>query len=164
MALIVEDGSIVIGANSYVSIAEIRAYCEGRGIELPADNAEVEVMAVQAFDYVESFRSRYKGQTTTDNQRTAWPRTGVVIDCYSLPSNEIPWQLKEAQCQATGEAMEVDLMPNSSAAVKREKVDVLEVEYQDSVADGVPPNFPKVDAKLSMLLASSGYRVRVVRA
>lgn len=163
MALIVEDGSIVIGANSYVSIIEIRAYCEGRGIELPTADSDVEVMAVLAFDYLESFRERYKGKPTTDNQRTAWPRTGVEIDCYSLPSNEIPWQLKEAQCQATGEALEVDLMPNSSAAVKREKVDVLEVEYQDSVADGVPPSFPKVYTKLSMLLSSSGYRVRVVR-
>lgn len=164
MALIVEDGSIVIGANSYVSIIEIRAYCEARGIELPTAEADVEVMAQLAFDYIESFRARYKGKTTTENQRTAWPRTGVVIDCYTLPSNEIPWQLKEAQCQATGEALEADLMPNSSAAVKREKVDVLEVEYQDSVADGVPPSFPKIESKLSMLLASSGYRVRVVRA
>ena len=163
MALIVEDGSIVIGANSYVSVAEIRAFCSARGISLPVADPDVEVMAIQAFDYIESFRSRYKGRTTTDNQRTSWPRSGVVIECYSVPSNEIPWQLKEAQSQATGEALEADLMPNSTAAVKREKVDVLEVEYQDSVADGVPLSFPKIDSKLEILMGSSGYRVRVVR-
>lgn len=163
MALIVEDGSIVIGANSYVSLAEIRAYCDMRGISLPTEDADVETMAVLAFDYIESFRSRYKGCTTTPNQRTSWPRSGVVLGDYAVPSNEIPWQLKEAQCQATGEALESDLMPNSTAAVKREKVDVLEVEYQDSVDSGVPLNFPKIDSKLEELMGSSGYRVRVVR-
>lgn len=166
MALIVEDGSIVLGANSYVSVAEIRAYCEGRGITLPADEADVETMAILAFDYLESFRSRYQGQPTTVNQRTAWPRTGVVIESYSLPSNEIPWQLKQAQCQATGEALETDLMPNAALAVKKEKVDVIEVEYQQSVADGVPPNFPKIEAWLLALIGTGGgggYRVRVVR-
>ena len=163
MALIVEDGSIVPGANSYVSVVEIRAYCEGRGISLPTEDSEVEVMAVQAFDYIESFRSRYKGKPTTSNQRTSWPRKCVVVECYSVPDNEIPWQLKEAQCQATGEALDTDLMPNSSAAVKREKVDVLEVEYQDSVDSGVPVSFPKIDSKLEILMGSSGLRVRVVR-
>jgi len=87
----------------------------------------------------------------------------VVVECYSVPDNEIPWQLKEAQCQATGEALDTDLMPNSSAAVKREKVDVLEVEYQDSVDSGVPVSFPKIDSKLEILMGSSGLRVRVVR-
>lgn len=163
MALIVEDGSIVTGANSYVSVADIRAYCSARGISLPSSDSDVEVMAVQAFDYIESFRSRYKGHTTTQNQRTSWPRKCVVIDCYPVPDNEIPWQLKEAQCQATGEALETDLMPNSTAAVKREKVDVLEVEYQDSVDSGVPVSFPKIDSKLAILMGSSGMRVRVVR-
>lgn len=163
MALIVEDGTGVTGANSYSSVSEIRAYCSGRGIELPEENEAVEIMAVLAFDYIESFRSRYKGRPTYQNQRTSWPRSGVVIDCYSLPDTDIPWQLKEAQAQATGEALEVDLMPNSTAAIKKEKVDVLEVEYQDSVDSGVPASFPKIDSKLEMLMGSSAYRVRVVR-
>lgn len=165
MALIIEDGSIVAGANSYVSVAEIRAYSEQRGIDLPAEDSSVEIMAVNAFDYVESFQSQFPGYPTSDVQRTAWPRTGVVINCRTLPSNEIPWQLKEAQCQATGEAFSADLMPNPGQVVKREKIDVLETEYADSASDSsFTPSFPKVDRLLNMLFGrSGGYRVRVVR-
>lgn len=163
MALIVEDGTGVTGANSYVSVEEIRAYCEQRGISLPTASSEVEVMAVLAFDYIESFRTSYKGRTTKPNQRTSWPRSRVVIDCEPLPEDLIPWQIKEAQCQATGEALETDLMPNSTAAIKKEKVDVLEVEYQASADSGVPATFPKIDSKLEVLMGSSGFRVRVVR-
>lgn len=166
MALIIEDGTGVTGANSYASVAEIKAYCQQRGIDLPPTDPEIEVMAVQAFDYVESFEARYKGRRTYPNQRTAWPRTGVKFGCDDFPDNQIPWQLKEAQCQATAESVDADLMPNITAAVKREKVDVLEVEYASATTtDGMTPtpSFPKVDAKLAMLFASSGYRVRVVR-
>lgn len=165
MALIVEDGSIVDGANSYVSLTEIKAYCEARGLELPAEDADIEVMAVQAFDYLEA-KDGWKGCTVIPNQRTDWPRDGVVVDRYPLPSTEIPWQLKEAQCQATYEATVTDLMPNPSAAIKREKVDVLETEYQDGASSTYGEAiFPKVDSKLRCLMDSgSSGRIRVRRA
>lgn len=164
MALIVEDGSIVDGANSYVTLAEIRAYCEARGLELPEEDAGVEVMAVQAFDYLEAMNG-WKGCPVQPNQRTAWPRDGVVIGTYQLPSTEIPWQLKEAQCQATYEATVTDLMPNPTAAIKREKVDVLETEYQDGASSTYgETSFPKVDAKIKCLLDSGLGRIRVRRA
>ncbi|AUM59726.1 hypothetical protein [Pseudomonas phage PMBT14] len=164
MALIIEDGTGVTGANSYASVAEIRAYCEARGIELPPEDAGVEVMAVNAFDYIESLEARFKGHRVF--QRTSWPRDCVCVGREELPNNVIPWQVKEAQCQATAEATEQDLMPNITTAVKREKVDVLEVEYASATTtDGLTqsPAFPKVDAKLAMLMCGGGYRVRVVR-
>lgn len=164
MALIIEDGTGVTGANSYVTVDEIRAYCEARGIELPAESSSVEVLAVNAFDYIESLESRFKGHRVF--QRTSWPRDCVRVGREDLPNNTIPWQVKEAQCQATAEASQVDLMPNITTAVKREKVDVLEVEYASATTtDGLTqsPAFPKVDAKLAMLMDGVGYRVRVVR-
>lgn len=165
MALTVEDGSGVTGANSYVTVEEIKAFCEARGLSLPTPDTAIEVFAVQAFDYVESYRTRYQGMKTLPSQRTQFPRSGVVIDGYYLPTNEIPWQLKDAQCQATFEASETDLMPNSSAGIKKEKVDVLEVEYQDAPGGvAASPSFPKVDSLLQPLLnVGGGWRPSVVR-
>lgn len=169
MALIVEDGSIVIGANSYVTTAEIRAYADSRGISLPAENSALEIMAVLAFDYIESFYLQFGGKRTQVGQRTAWPRTGVVVEDYTVGPHEIPWQLKEAQCQATAEAIEADLMPNpSGGAIKSEKVDVIEVVYQDSAeatTSGGIAYLPKVNAKLALLFGNvlTSRRIRVVR-
>jgi hypothetical protein len=165
MALTVEDGSGVTGANSYVTVDYIKAFCLARGLVLPTPDSAIEVFAVQAFDYVESYRTRYQGSKTDSAQRTQFPRTGVVIDGYYLPSGEIPAELKDAQCQATFEASETDLMPNSTSGIKKEKVDVLEVEYQDAPGGvAASPSFPKVDNLLSSLFNSGGgWRPSVVR-
>ncbi len=165
MALIIEDGSIVAGANSYVTLDEVKAFATARGVTLPTVDAEIEPFAVLAFDYIESFRVKYQGQKTEPSQRTEFPRSGVVVDGYYAPSTEIPWQLKSAQCQAVIEAHETDLMPNSSPGVKREKVSVLEVEYQlSSNSLTEPPSFPKVDAFLAPpFRAGVGWRPKVVR-
>lgn len=167
MALVIEDGTGVAGANSYVTVEEIQRYCNQRGLSLPEETAGVETLAVTAFDYVEMFEPQFKGHKTTPNQRTAFPRSGVVIGKYTLPSDEIPWQLKDAQCQATAEALDSDLLPNPSASVKKEKVDVIEVEYQDAapVVALTVGAFPKVDLRLRDLIQqdSSFPRVRVVR-
>ena len=168
MALIVEDGTGIPGANSYVTVAEIRQYCETRGLTLPPENEGVETLAVTAFDYVEMFEPQYKGEKVSPNQRTAFPRSGVVIGKYTLPPDEIPWQLKDAQCQATAEALNTDLLPNLSASVKKEKVDVIEVEYQDApqVEALTIGAFPKVDLRLRDLIKKEESvfpRVRVIR-
>lgn len=165
MALTIEDGSIVANANSYNTVAEIRAYATARGSSLPVDDADVEVLAIQATDYLESLYKSYQGyRTDPANQNLQWPRTGVVLyDDYEVAPDEIPTLLKNAQAQATVEAYEQDLLPNSTQLVKKEKVDVLEVEYMDGSSDSV--SFPKVDALLKPLFnPSAGFSVRTVRA
>lgn len=165
MALTVEDGSGVTGANSYVTVDEIKAYALARGLDLPDTDPAIEVFAVQAFDYVESYRTRYQGMKSNVALPQQFPRTGVVVDGYYVTSIEIPIQLKNAQCQATSEAFGTDLMPNSSAGIKKEKVDVLEVEYQDAPGGvSASPSFPKVDSLLAPLLKTGGgWRPSVVR-
>ncbi len=72
MALEVEDGTGKADANSYVSVAEYRAYAQARGVSLPVDDAQVEAQLTQAMDYVESFRAKYQGRKT-------WPRPGMDV-------------------------------------------------------------------------------------
>lgn len=42
MAIIVEDGTGVTGANSYISLADARTYATNRGFELSADDTIAE--------------------------------------------------------------------------------------------------------------------------
>jgi hypothetical protein len=182
MALEVEDGTGKADANSYVSVAEYRAYAQARGVSLPVADAQVEVQLIQAMDYVESFRAKYQGRKTwprpgmdvshPDAQALQWPRTGVTIDCgYNLPDNVIPQELKQVQMQA---ALEVNtglsLMPSSDGrVVKKEKVDVIETEYMTADETGNDrvgvPSFPLLEALLEPLFnACGGFFLRTRRA
>lgn len=155
MALVIEDGTGVAGANSYVTVEEVRSYSDDRGIDLPTEDTDLEKLIVQAMDYLETYRSQYQGEKTDPAQLIQFPREGVVIEGYDLPNNEIPDLLKQAQCQASGDAYDTDLIPNEGADVKKEKVDVIEVEYADSsMSQG--PTFTKVESLLQPLLTSTG--------
>jgi len=175
MALIVEDGTNVPNANSYADVTYIRAFAEARGVELPAADSAVEVMATNAMDYIEALRNKFQGSKTYSDpaQALQWPRSGVLIDCTSFPDDEIPVELKKAQAQLVVEQMEMpDLSPSTDGyAVAKEKVDVIEVEYASGRLSGsatavATPSYPKVDAYLDPLIycCGGGMLLRVRRA
>src|ERR1044072_1066406 len=98
ITIIVEDGTGVTDANAYVDVAAARAYAEQRGVTLPADDDVIAAWLIQATDYLESFACKYQGRKTDCAQSLQWPRKCVVICCAPFPDNEIPKQLKSAQC------------------------------------------------------------------
>src|SRR5882724_1128998 len=153
MALIIEDGSLVAGAESYVSAGDARAYALKRGITLSADDADIEVALVKSMDYLESF-ANYKGQKVETTQALSWPRQWVIIDTMFLtgswfsewdtwgglvagdffPSDQIPPHLISAQCQLAIEVNNgVDLMPTilGGPFLTMDKVDVIESRFSD---------------------------------
>ena len=156
MALVVEDGTIVAVANTYVTVAELDSFAALRGVTLPATEPEKEVLIIKAADYIESFRDRFQGSKVSQSQPMQWPRYDVTIDGFEIASDEIPQDLKTAQLQA---AIEVnagaDLQEPTGKAIKREKVDVIEVEYEAG-GSTVAQSFPAVDASLDALLSNAG--------
>jgi hypothetical protein len=128
--IIVEDGSIVTGANSYNSEAELTTYAADRGITLTGTPA---VLLIQSMDYTET--RDFKGTKSTEAQGLQWPRHGVTIDGYYVDSNEIPKELKSAQL-ATCVSIDAGFDPLSTVdrATKREKLDSLEIEYQENAS------------------------------
>lgn len=157
MAIIVEDGSIVANANSYVDLTTVRDYATLRGVTLDADDAIVEAQIVTATDYLET--KEYAGdQVDPGVQVLKWPRKNVTCDGYAIPSDSIPQQLKDAQCDLVIQQHNgVDLLPTlTDQAVKRERVDVIEVEYQDNSSSLQTPRIPVVDNKLKCLLKYGG--------
>lgn len=159
MPLIIEDGTLVPSANSYITVQEARDFASSRGITLPADDATVEASLVSSFDYLQSYELKYQGLRTDPSvQNAAFPREGVVLFGADLDNDVIPQTLKDAQSQLVIEVQTQALMPSDDGRfVTREKVDVLEVQYAEPLkgASAPSPNFPAVEAFLEPLLKSS---------
>ena len=96
MAIIVEDGSIVAGANSYVTRAEYIAYALERGIVI-ADAVDADVELIKAAQYIDSLERQLMGSRVTRDQGLAFPRYDVFIDDWNWAHTEIPRQVLLAQ-------------------------------------------------------------------
>lgn len=174
MAVIVEDGSIVVNATSYVSESELTAYCAARGYTLLGNSSQLLILAA---DYLESLE--YVGTRTSKSQTMLWPRTAyiinvgygnftsyplypIIVDGYYVDIHEIPIRLKKAQLEA---AMQLDkgndLLAPQGQAVISEKVGPLEVQYKKESSSGV--FIPKVNSLIAPLLRSGGINIIVGR-
>ena len=130
MALIIEDGSVVANANSFTTDAEFVAYALARNLTLPSTSAERDVLQIKAMDFVISNEDCMQGYRVDIDQELPFPRNGVIIYDFLVPSDKIPSTLKKAQMEAGVIAQTVDLLPSSSVQnVQREKLDTLEVAY-----------------------------------
>lgn len=165
MAITVEDGSGVTGADSYISVAEARAFALKRGVTLSAVDADVEVLLHKAMDYLLPLEDELKGFRVDAVQPLAWPRYDVVINDYLIDSDVIPQQLKDAQAQLAIEAVATDLQPSGDGRdVIRKKLDVLETEWAPGSGGYAQPTFRKVDGFLRPLLRHGGGGLTTGRA
>ena len=134
---------INVPQDSYVTVAEADAYHAIR----PSANSwaaltepEKEQRLVAASDYLDS-QYIFNGKKTDENQPREFPRNGAT---------EIPTAIKKAVFEL---ALQDSLTSNASAEVKREKVDVLEVEYFQS--DDGAIRFGYIDGLLRPFLLQS---------
>jgi len=135
MAFVVETGAGVPNANSYASVSDADGYVADRGISgWSTLTTPVKQQAlIKATDYLEAtYRDAWKGNRITATQTLSWPRTNVIIDGFLIPANAIPLAVLYACIEmairaSTGET----LIADQGQRVKREKIDVIEIEYQD---------------------------------
>lgn len=101
MTLVVEDGSGLAGANSYISVADFEAYCDSRAITLAAGDEDAAL--VRATQFVDGeYRLRFPGTRLNGRaQALEWPRKDAV-DVFSedIEEDEIPVEIKNATCEA----------------------------------------------------------------
>jgi hypothetical protein len=152
MAIIVEDGSIVTDANSYITELELTTYATARGITLVGNT---EQLIIKAMDYIEILD--FAGTKTLKAQSLQWPRLNVLVDGFSIGVDEIPKELITGvikTCLKIDEGFE--MLPDFEQAIKREKVDgAVEVEYQDGTS--AEPYYSEINTALSKLLDSDSY-------
>ena len=130
MALVVEDGTLVSGADSYVTLAEFKAWADKRGVTYGTDSA-VTQQIYRAMDYIESLN--FIGEKSDENQALQWPRDQVVIDGYYIDSDEMPNELKVAVYESIKAELDGDSrMTASDRRTISEKVGDLQVTYANN--------------------------------
>ena len=134
---------INVPQDSYVTVAEADAYNAIRPSNstwAALSDSEKEQRLVSASDYLDS-QYIFTGKKTDANQPREFPRNGET---------EVPMAIKKAVFEL---ALQDSLTRNASAEVKREKVDVLEVEYFQS--DDGAIRFGYIDGLLRPFLLQS---------
>lgn len=172
VTLIVEDGSCVANANSYVSLDFANEYMRNTGKTEWASKTEDEKKSflINATKYIDRTYSKigWKGQKKYHRRQSlCFPR----VELFDKDGDEvlgIPKELMEAVCEAGYIAISTSLfdVKDASGTVKRQKVDVLEVEYY-SEADsngGYISRFTILDSLLSDFYKKKGDSRRVKRA
>ena len=174
MTFTVEDGTVVTGANSYTSVADADTYHTDRGSAAWDDltEAQKQTALVKATDYIEqNYMNRWRGVLVEASQPLEWPRANVLGEYTSTYSPAlypydytIPENLKQAVCILALESLTEDLNPIQGQTIKREKVDVIEVEYMDAVSGGrTSRSRPAIDGMLRKFISGSGLNARTVR-
>jgi len=103
---------LVVGENTYASLEDIQAWLDDRGYDsLTATDADV----LRAMDYMESL---------------PWTSEPVGDDLHW--GDDPPQAVVNALCQAVKMEIETPgvLMPETGQRIAREKVDVIEVQYE----------------------------------
>lgn len=134
MTFTVEDGTGLADANSYGSVDECDAYYEHHLYAniWEADPTKQEAALVTATRLIDA-ATRWRGARLTPTQALDWPRLGCVLDDqWEVPADEVPQKVKWATFEFCRFLLVKDRETlTEEPAIKRERVDVLEKEYQD---------------------------------
>lgn len=169
----VEDGSGVPGANSYATLEYALSYFDerGRAVEFVGEADQQRGWLVQATDYIELFRERFKSTPYLASQALSFPRallvgvtdgTSMVVDAW------MPERLLKATCEYAAIAKRGPLAPNPtvdatghSVVMTSRKVGPIERSF--AVVPGSRArafrSYPVADALLAPLLRTAGQRV-----
>lgn len=141
----------------YTTDDALIAFALARGVTISAPNAAIYL--TKALDYLDS--QNWKGYKTDDDQVLDWPRQYVYVDNVLLASDTMPTGIVKAQhVIALSIANGYDPLATVPRAVKREKVDVLEVEYQPNASSA--PIARSINAALADYIVSSTVVMRTL--
>lgn len=165
MALVVEDGTGLATAESFISVADADTRHSNLGNSAWADlsTAAKEQALRKSTIYMEgAFRERWKGTRLLRAQALSWPRYGAVVDGYVLDSNYVPAEVANACADLALTASTQELNPAQTRAVIREKVGPLETEYSTASPQGT--RYVAITAGLAAFLKGTGAVAGLVRA
>ena len=115
--IIVEDGSGVTGANSYISYDTFNTYCTTRGHDISSyTESQLSGAIIKGADYLDRAWF-WPGYRTSSSQAMQWPRTGAYYrDGYYIESTEIPTGLACAQSEYAFASLSESLYPGSDTS------------------------------------------------
>jgi len=139
MALIVEDGSVVTGANTYANLATVDAYHAALGQDgtgaWDGTDEDKETAILRAMRYLENLN--WVGSKTAQGNPLQWPRYETYDRSgYLYASDIVPQPVVNALCEAALVELTspgaLRASTSTSGQIKREKVDVIETEFFES--------------------------------
>lgn len=175
MALIVEDGTFLATAESYISVVDADTYFTNRGNTVWAalSTTQKEQALRKAADFMgQTYRMKWNGYRTTDTQALDWPRYYVskrdsvsTRGSFNLggyggmsgtyyTNTTIPVEVKAAQCELAVRASVANLLDDLQPPVTQESVGTLHVRYDPGARKTV--SYPAVDRILAPLIKGYG--------
>ena len=137
MALVIEDGTIVANADSFITEVEADAILAKYGKDAVWDtktSSEKETLLIQAGSWINT-KPRWCGCIVELAQTMIWPRTSMYKCGFLVDSDAIPEEVKRAQAFMAEKAIanaifrDVDPGVNGQKTIgDRNKLDVLETE------------------------------------
>jgi hypothetical protein len=161
MALIVETGAGVAGANTFVSRADFIAYAALRGVVI-ADDDPADVLLIKAMDYLNGLK--WKGTVKVPFQPNAFPRSYVYVGPDLFSDLAVPADVVGAQCTLAMQINAgVDILPTfTGGLVTEETVGPLTTKYSDRY--GAPTGSPDMPSVRALLAKWLDTEFKVVRA
>jgi len=170
MAIVVEDGTGKADAVSYATVAQYKTYCDARGISYSGvTDAVIEQSLVKATDAMtQMYSSRWSGYRHNPTIQTLdFPRylceikgRAAMYPVY-VETTVVPTDVIHACIVLAIESQSTTLIPNLEPAVIREKIDVIEVEYE---TNSLPyTQYRAVDLMLQPYLNGGGGQLPIVR-
>ncbi len=171
MALVVEDGTGLSTAESYITVTDADTYATAHGDDsawdaaIDAEKEEALRLSAQYLDFM--YGPTWKGVRSNEDQALNWPRTGVIDpDGFAIDNDALPQKLKDAQVEAAirhnnGTSLFPDLANDGDIASIRSKVDSLEEAITYVGAGSSPsPTFPIIRSLLLPYLSGSKAVIR----
>ncbi len=161
ITIIVEDGTIVAGANSFVSLVDARAKVEALGLTLDVDDDKANAQLTQAYYQLKrSYQSRLQGKLMS-GATGIFPRSGVYNQdtCDYVQNNVIPDEVINAQLSYADSINKGASMNDTASAqeVQSESLDgVGSKTYKNGSSKRVTPSVPAVTQWLQPFMKSSG--------
>jgi len=138
MSVVVEDGTGLETANSYISLTDADTYHSDRGNATWAAATEAvrNAALINATQWLDGkYRGRWAGFRGSADQALDWPRYAAYdIDGYYLDSDAVPARIPYAAAEAALAIVDgTDLSPalDRGGRVKREKVGPIDTEFFD---------------------------------
>lgn len=168
MSFIVEDGTGLENANSYVTLAFASSYFSSRGVGVWADQTEnqQQVALIKATDYIDAkYAHRFSTKLVNKNQALTLPRV-YFIDAAFNKVQEIPVLWLKAVCEYALVSLTRELFTSPSTGSKEIKSELVTVgpittrtEYLDSPSQAALNSYPAADRLVVQLLGTGSNRV-----
>jgi len=175
VALIVEDGTRVPGAEAFSSVATFKMQSDNFGYDYSAfTDTQIEVALRKGCLYLkQDYRMRWKGVRYSATQPQDWPRSAVSTETgyygnsysyrYLVPPNVVPVEVVSANIILAQKVLSgTELFPDGTQKTAQETIGPITVKYEQGSSQRI--QFDAVEALLAPFLSSlGGVNVQLVR-